>query len=405
MTCLNKVLLLVSLLALLLVSGVHANKGLHAQQHFERHDDGSRPPVEFAAPIDAPPTLVKSQYNQFAAPPAHAESSNGHSKKHSGDKVSRKKLVHWMHKLGLHPNKHQVDSLYRWIDRKHRHKHHGEHHHMHHGEHHHKHHGEHHHKQHHDEKGGEGKDGPGREHGGKPAWVEVGKGGGKEGDGGGVVRGVGILPPGTPKLGKARGWGDESSLPPTTLKDSPAAAAVAPLPEPVNAVPARTISPHDQHPTDSASSSSSSIKPPLPAGGLLSSDQDRNSSRTPVTSLPSTAPSSSSSSLGSETSGSLNPSSTPPPPPTANNGGDPRLAPLATSSNSSGQTIAGVPIAKDDGDLKVPQPRPGNNTSKTGSTSGASSAASTVTKLEVGGWTANALVAAGTVVLILLFAV
>ncbi|SPO31087.1 uncharacterized protein UTRI_05271_B [Ustilago trichophora] len=382
------------------------------QNLIKRHDleDNDRPQISFAAAPNSPPALVQSEYNQFAPPPSPSDGKN-RGKKHHGKKdneegVSRGKFVQLMHKLGLHPTKHQIDRLYGLVKGKHHKK---------------KHHGKKAQGKHHAHKSsGEAQ---------KPVWTEVqppasqprlqadghthsvsenGKGlTGKQGEESGQSMrpnvGVGVLPPG---LGKPRGWGDEggSSPSPPTKNTSPISAAQPPLPEPANTFfPAATGS-------SSAAGGHSSILPPLPAAGIAAHNNS-NAPLAPATSVPSLAPSSSASTNppsdeASGTSGSLNPSSTPTPVSKTNPmGGDTRLTTL-TNGTEGGKNIAGVPIA-DDGDLKVPQPQnatSSNGNGKQGAVGAKSGGSSNRVKVEGWGW-AGAVTVAGVLVGVLFFAI
>lgn len=255
--------------------------------------EDSRPQIEFATTPERaqyePPALVKAQYNQFAPPPGH------HRHHHHDGGVSRKNLLHWMERLGLHPSKSQVEKLYGLVNGHRRHRHH-------HGE---------------EKAGGEGNkhhvDG-GSEEKQKEAWTEVESGDKESGDGQTKpAPKVGVLPPAS---SKPRGWGDENPSPPSAAKP--------PLPEPANTLPSPT----------GTSSNRSSILPPIPAGGVA-----KNVTVAPATSTPA---------ISEGTSGSYNPSST-----TAqgNKVPDDRLGGM--TGEGSGRSVAGVPVS-DDGDLKVP---------------------------------------------------
>ncbi|SPO30654.1 uncharacterized protein UTRI_05271 [Ustilago trichophora] len=408
------------LLILLVVSTSTSTSAARANEQnlLKRHDleDNDRPQISFAAAPNSPPALVKSEYNQFAVPPSAPHGKKHHGKKHGGKKekeegVSRGRFVQLMHKIGLHPNKHQIDRLYglvKVVKGKHHKK---------------KHHGKKAKAKHHaDKSSGEAK---------PPVWTEVqppppsqarlqvddahahsvdehkkGVDGEKGGQPGQLMRpnvGVGVLPPG---LGEPRGWGDEggSSPSPPTKNTSPISAAQPPLPEPANTfLPAATGS-------SSAAGGHSNILPPLPAAGIAAQNNS-HAPLAPATSVPSIAPSSSASTNpaseeASGTSGSLNPSSTPTPVSRTNNmGGDTRLTPLANGTES-GQNIAGVPIA-DDGDLKVPQPQNATSTSGSGK-QGATGAKSggTSNRVKVEGWSwAGAITVAGVLVGVLFFAI
>lgn len=83
-------------------------------QHLLKGDDIARhrPHIEFAAAPDAPPVLVQSEYNQFA-PRSHP-----HHAKHKSHGLKKHTLETWLHKLGVHANKGQLDKLYRKIEKK-----------------------------------------------------------------------------------------------------------------------------------------------------------------------------------------------------------------------------------------------------------------------------------------------
>lgn len=403
------------LLLILLVVSTSTSVARADEQNFIKRRDvevNDRPQISFAAAPNSPPALVKSEYNQFAPPPSSPRVKKHHSKKHEGKKdkeegVSRGKFVQLMHKLGLHPNKHQIDRLYGLVK------------------------GKHHKKKHH------GKKAKGKHHADKssgaakmPVWTEVkpppsqprlrdddahphsvderkkGVDGEKDGQPGQLMRpnvGVGVLPPG---LGKPRGWGDEegSSPSPPTKNTSPISAAQPPLPEPANTfLPAATGS-------SSAAGGHSSILPPLPAAGIAAQNNS-NAPLAPATSVPSIAPSSSASTNtasdeASGTSGSLNPSSTPAPiSRTKNMGGDTRLTPL-TNGTEGGKNIAGVPIA-DDGDLKVPQPLNATSTNGNGKQAAAGAkSGGTSNRVKVQGWSwTGAVTVAAVLVGVLFFAI
>lgn len=367
---------LASLILLVSLTGVGASGGQHLQRPFKRHDEVTGPHFDFAGALDDEPVLVKSQYNQFAPrePPAHhLKHESGGKNQHGGKGLSRQTLVHWMHKLGLHPSKHQIETLYGLVS--------GHKHNNHHLAH----------KEHESKTKGQG----------KPAWIEVKP----EHDGGIEGHAIlkrppvspGILPPG---LRHPHAWGDESHPSDTSKTSSPAAAAVAPLPEPANTIPAPTS-------TTGPSRGHSSLFPPKPAAAGA---MPRNSSAiAPVTSLASTIPSWTSDvnkEDKSGTSGSLNPSATPAPAPPNSGGanGDDRLAPLQNGTNT-GKTVAGVPVA-DDGDLKV-APATSQTANSTRSAGGAGAAAksggSSHGHPDPVGWTASATVA-GVLLVVLFFA-
>ena len=368
-----------------------ASSGVHPQHPFKRHDDASSnlPHVSFASAPDAPPVLVKSEYNQFAPPPTHHSNGDKHKKNHHHDKddeISRGTFVRWMQQLGLHASQHQVDKLYGLVSR---HKHH-----------------KHHHEQH---ANGEKKVSGAA----KPAWVQVSPpppGGSREKGNGGDKEKMEAVSSGVGGVGKARSWGEEGGPSPPTKNSSPVSAAQPPLPEPANSfLPSAT-------PASSSTGSEKGKKVlPLPAVGA----HHNSSSIAPVTSLPSSAPSSlthNNASDTSGTSGSLNPSSTPPPPPApaaatedgANNVkpnvGDTRLTPL-TNGTTQGNSIAGVPIA-DDGDLKIPHPPLVNSTAGKLGDSGAGrnkSGGQSAVQLDAWSWAGGVTVAA-VVLGVLLFA-
>lgn len=253
--------LFLSVVVLLLVfsSAVFAST-----QHVKRHN--AAPPIEFATTPQAAShqnaALIKPEYNQFAPPPPAS-----HEKQKEGGGLSKGKLKHWMEKIGLHPNRHQVNALYAKVQ---------------------------HHRKH----------DPQRVNRKKEAWKEINPNTGKEiAQPQPVSAGkMGVLPPGTP-----RKWDREGENPSSSSTGSPVAAAVAPLPEPMpNTIP----SPTSGH-------NSSSILPPVPADGLISHKKNITA---PVTEFPSTTVSNTAEGIG--TSGSINPTSTSPPsPPTDNNGG------------------------------------------------------------------------------------
>lgn len=324
-------LLLVTLLVPLLVSASHSVQAQHHLKRDHNSQNAKGPPVEFAAPLDAPPVLVKSLYNQFAPHGKHAKLANARDK-------GIKRLQRWMHRLGLHPSDHQARSLYGMIRNAQREKHHD---HGPHGEKHHEH--KHkqrskqhrvdkqHHHSHHEEKHDEHKQEHGEQHARQPAWVEVGDSKTDRPATRARPLDAGVLPPSSP-----HSWDDESNSWRKTTS-SPAAAAIAPLPEPANIAAPTSY--------DQSGRTSRSDRPPA-AGSLLTHSED---ARAPVTSAPSASIGTSES---ARTSGSLNPSSTPAstwaqsnPSKTA----DPRLDPLAANST---RHIAGIPIA-DDGDMKV----------------------------------------------------
>ena len=197
----RKLLVFLPLLSLIFVSiaveGSHIPRA-HVQRVKRGLDSTDAPQLSFAADPEHPgkPVLVEAQVNQFAPPASHH--SQGPKKEEDPKEeggVSRKKFVHVMHELGLHPSQHQIDKLYGFVSKSHHDGTPPEH--------------EHHHK-HDDEKKSAPDNGGGSV---KPAWKEVGS---PHIDGGGqadvgkpkpLPAHLGMLPPG---LSKPRPWSDES---------------------------------------------------------------------------------------------------------------------------------------------------------------------------------------------------
>ncbi|SPC63279.1 uncharacterized protein UHOD_06620 [Ustilago sp. UG-2017b] len=349
-------LLLLAVFLLLLSSPIisaHVS-GDHALQQPSKRSE-NRPAIEFATtPQEAAnerPALIQPQYNQFSPPPTHR--GNYHHRHHSGGKgLSKNKLQHWMHKLGLHPTKHQIDQLYSKVNK--------------------------HDKQHHGGQRGRGKHTSGKGGGDKergPVWKEVDDEGEEVVQARPVSAGkMGILPPGTP-----RKWDSEEPSD-TNKMSSPVAAAVAPLPEPAaNTIASPTRAKNDSYP---------------PAPGEVVPSKN-NGLDAPVTNIPSnTAASTNMGPMKSGTSGSLNPSAT---------------ASSTTPEGAGGaggkpKTVAGIPVVADnDGDMKAPEPQLSNSTSAGGK--GNKSGATGKTEAPYGGWTVGGSLLVASLLAVVLFAI
>ncbi|CCF48716.1 hypothetical protein NDA11_003296 [Ustilago hordei] len=352
-------LLLLAVFLLLLSSPIisaHASGDHALQQPSKRSENG--PAIEFATtPQEAAnegPALIEPQYNQFAPPPTHR--GNHHDRHHHGGKgLSKNKLEHWMHKLGLHPTRHQIDQLYSKVNK--------------------------HDQQHHRGQGGRGKQTSGKGRGDKekpPVWKELNDQGQEVAQARPVSAGkMGILPPGTP-----RKWDSEEPSD-TNKSSSPVAAAVAPLPEPApNTIASPTRAKNDSH-------------PPAPGQVLPAKN---NGLDAPVTNIPSnTAASSNMGPMKSGTSGSINPSATA-------SSTTPGGAEGAGGAGGKPKTVAGIPVVADnDGDMKAPQPQLTNSTSAGGRRK--QSGATGKTEAPYGGWTVGGSLLVASLLVVVLFAI
>ncbi|KAF6766959.1 hypothetical protein PSEUBRA_001548 [Kalmanozyma brasiliensis GHG001] len=339
---------------------VNARSAVSAQYVLKRDDADDKTHIGSAAAQHTASEHSKKEHEQPSQHGTHRSANN------KGDGLSEHTLKSWLHRLGLKANNHQATALYHRIQTKeHRHRH--------------------------------GKSHAGHEASGRSSRNgshHEGKAGRARGSGGKgkITRPVPVVVT-SPGLSRPRGGSDgvgHSSMSPTTQNSSPIAAAVAPLPEPASTLPA---------PTSSRSSNQSRfgdqfIPPPVPIGGVVSPD----------TLPPLTIPPSSTSCTSEGGTSGISPSSTPPPfNKNLIDGGDARLDPLLNSSNSSGQSISGIPIARDDGDAKAVQPQVANAT-KTGAGGRVGSGAGRGMELDGATWTIVA-VGIGLVVTVLFFAV